>query len=115
MVRRIPLDLLLENAKYNKYSRKTDTKNTLQDLLYMPLKKIAKPENELQAAWRCNLYDLPPEIRGEMGVKDMLFLKDREEQINKQRVTARTLSASIRLGCILYSRIEEQKVEKRKE
>ena len=56
MVRRIPLDLLLENAKYNKYSRKTDTKNTLQDLLYMPLKKIAKPENELQAALLCNLY-----------------------------------------------------------
>ena len=54
MVRRIPLDLLLENAKYNKYSRKTDTKNTLQDLLYMPLKKIAKPENELQHC--CAIY-----------------------------------------------------------
>ena len=115
MVRRIPLDLWLENAKYNKYSRKTDTKNTLQDLLYMPLKKIAKPENELQAALLCNLYDLPPDIRGEICLKDMLFLMVREAQIHHQRVTARTLSASIRLGCILYSRIEEQKVEKRKE
>lgn len=48
-------------------------------------------------------------------MKDMLFLMVREAQIHHQRVTARTLSASIRLGCILYSRIEEQKVEKRKE